>query len=178
MFKEISKLLSYVLRHAPQSIGMTLDAQGWVDVDELLARIGPRLDRETLFKVVAESDKQRFTLSPDRRRIRAAQGHSVEVDLDLTPREPPALLFHGTAEKSLKAILAEGLKPGRRQKVHLSRDVETALKVGRRHGEPAVLEVDAAAMHAEGRAFWEADNGVWLTDAVPPGFLRLRAHPG
>ena len=156
---------------------MTLDAQGWVDFDELLARIGQRLDRDTLFRVVAESDKQRFTLSPDRRRIRAAQGHSVEVDLDLVPREPPALLFHGTAEKSLEAIFAEGLKPGRRQKVHLSRDVETAIKVGRRHGEPAVLEIDATAMQADGSPFWEADNGVWLTDAVPPGYLRLRTRP-
>jgi putative RNA 2'-phosphotransferase len=174
MSKEISKFLSYVLRHAPESIGLGLDANGWADVDELLAKAtnaGRRIDLDTLRAVVAESDKQRFTLSEDGRRIRAAQGHSVAVDLDLAPSEPPPLLYHGTATRNLAAIRAEGLKPGRRQQVHLSLDPETARKVGARHGSPTVLTVDAAAMHRDGHAFFRADNGVWLTDSVPVRFL-------
>lgn len=173
--KEISKFLSYVLRHAPQSIGLTLDANGWADVDELLARApagGYTFDRATLQEVVATSDKKRFTLSDDGARIRAAQGHSVAVELAIAPMIPPAMLFHGTATGNVAAILAEGLKPGRRQKVHLSLDEETASKVGQRHGKPVVLRVDAAGMHAHGLTFWRAENGVWLTDHVPPQFLR------
>lgn len=173
--KDISKFLSYVLRHAPQSIGLTLDANGWADVDELLAKApagGRSLDRNTLTQVVASSEKKRFTLSEDGSRIRAAQGHSVAVDLAISAMIPPAMLFHGTATQHVEAILAEGLKPGRRQKVHLSLDEETANKVGQRHGSPVVLRVDAAGMHTHGHAFWRAENGVWLTDHVPAQFLR------
>ena len=169
-----SKLLSYVLRHRPEEAGLTLDAGGWVQVDDLVAGLnaaGHRIDRETVLRIAAESDKKRFTVSDDERRIRAAQGHSVEVDLGLTPAEPPAVLYHGTAEGNLAPILAEGLKPGRRQKVHLSGDEPTAVKVGQRHGRPVVLRVDAMAMHRDGLAFWQADNGVWLTDHVPPHYL-------
>jgi putative RNA 2'-phosphotransferase len=175
LLKEISKFLSYVLRHAPQSIGLSLDANGWASVDDLLARApagGQSFDRATLERVVAGSDKKRFTLSEDGSRIRAAQGHSVEVDLAIAPMIPPAMLFHGTATRHMEAILAEGLKPGRRKKVHLSLDEETAAKVGQRHGKPVVLRVDAAGMHAHGLPFWRAENGVWLTDHVPPQFLR------
>jgi putative RNA 2'-phosphotransferase len=174
MSKQISKFLSYVLRHAPETIGLTLDANGWADVEELLAKAdktGRHIDLATLRAVVAQNDKQRFTLSEDDRRIRAAQGHSIPVDLALTPSEPPPLLYHGTATRHLDAILAEGLRPGRRQQVHLSRDPETARKVGGRHGKPAVLTVDAAAMRREGHQFFRADNGVWLTDSVPAQYL-------
>ena len=176
MSKEISRFLSYVLRHAPESIGLSLDANGWADVAELLAaagKAGRRIDLATLRAVVAENDKQRFTLSDDGRRIRAAQGHSIAVDLALAPSEPPSRLYHGTATRNLDAIRAEGLKPGRRQQVHLSLDPETARKVGQRHGQPAVLTVDAAAMRRDGHRFFRADNGVWLTDSVPARYLRF-----
>lgn len=174
MSKEISKFLSYVLRHAPETIDLRLDANGWADVGALLAKAkkaGRRIDLETLRAVVVENDKQRFTLSADGRRIRAAQGHSIVVDLGLAPAEPPALLYHGTATRNLDAIFAEGLQPGRRQKVHLSIDGETAAKVGQRHGKPTVLKVDAGRMHADGLHFWRADNGVWLTEHVPARYL-------
>lgn len=174
MSKEISKFLSYVLRHAPESIDLSLDANGWAEVSELLAKAGKagrRIDLDTLHSVVAENDKQRFTLSDDGARIRAAQGHSVTVDLALVPAEPPALLYHGTASRNLEVIFAQGLKPGRRRQVHLSRDPDTARKVGERHGKPAVLTVDAARMQADGFAFYRADNGVWLTDHVPAHYL-------
>jgi putative RNA 2'-phosphotransferase len=171
---ETSKYLSYILRHAPQSIGLQLDKGGWADIDALLAAAaskGRKLSRAALLQVVAEDDKRRFTLSDDGQRIRAAQGHSIDVELGLTPKAPPAILFHGTAERFLSSILAEGLRPGQRQKVHLSADIETAVKVGRRHGRPVVLEIDAAGLHGAGHPFWLAENGVWLTDRVPPDRL-------
>lgn len=174
MSKTISKFLSYILRHAPQTIGLRLDANGWADVSELLTRAGKagkHLDLDMLRVIVAENDKQRFTLSDDGRRIRAAQGHTVAIDLGLAPSEPPALLYHGTAIRNLDAILTEGLKPGRRQQVHLSFDQETALKVGRRHGKPTVLTIDAGRMYRDGYSFVRADNGVWLSDHVPPAYL-------
>ncbi|MGQ3215182.1 MAG: RNA 2'-phosphotransferase [Shinella sp.] len=174
MSKNISKFLSLVLRHEPQSIGIELDAGGWVSVDDLIVqarRAGVDIDDDALRTVVAESDKKRFTLSADGARIRAAQGHSVAVDLDLVPAVPPEILFHGTAIASLEAILREGLTPQGRQKVHLSADMETAVKVGQRHGKPMVLAVAAGRMQADGLTFWQADNGVWLTDAVPSAYL-------
>lgn len=176
MTKEISKLLSYVLRHAPEHLDLTLDANGWTQVDILITRIqatGVQIDRQMLEQIVASSDKQRFTLSDDGQRIRAAQGHSVNIDLALEPCTPPPLLFHGTAKANLEAIRAEGLKPGQRQHVHLSLDEKTALKVGGRHGEPVVLRVDAARMSLDGLTFWQAENGVWLTDRVPATYLTL-----
>jgi putative RNA 2'-phosphotransferase len=174
MSTEISKLLSHVLRHAPERLGITLDANGWTSVEILIAKAreqGFAIDRPVLEAVVSTSDKKRFTLSEDGQSIRAAQGHSVSVDLGLQPTEPPALLFHGTARDNLHSILAQGLKPGTRQHVHLSLDEETAIKVGSRHGKPVVLKVDAAGMHSAGLAFLRADNGVWLTDHVPPVYL-------
>jgi putative RNA 2'-phosphotransferase len=176
MTKQTSKFLSLVLRHAPERIGLVLDVQGWTSIDDLIAKAnaaGVALDRNTLIDIVATSDKQRFTLSPDGTRIRAAQGHSVEVDLDLSPAVPPAVLFHGTARKNVDAILAEGLKPGKRRHVHLSPDTETARRVGMRHGAPVIFEVDTAHMRADGLVFWQADNGVWLTDFVAPAYLML-----
>ncbi len=169
-----SKLLSRVLRHTPEDAGLTLGPGGWVEVDALLRglkRAGHALTRPELESIVAENDKSRFTLSQDGQRIRAAQGHSVPVDLELTPVPPPPTLFHGTARASLDAIFAQGLNPGRRQHVHLSADAVTAERVGARHGKPVVLTVHAHAMHADGHTFWHADNGVWLTTQVPARYL-------
>jgi putative RNA 2'-phosphotransferase len=171
---KISKFLSLVLRHQPELIGLELDPQGWADVAELLdraARHGKPITREQLEQAIATNDKQRFALSPDGTRIRANQGHSVEVDLGLVPQEPPELLYHGTARQFLEPIRAEGLVAGKRQHVHLSADVPTALKVGSRHGQPVPLTVRAGAMHRDGLAFYRSENGVWLTDNVPPEFI-------
>lgn len=169
-----SKMLSRILRHTPEEIGLTLDAQGWAPVAELLRglkKAGLPMTRAALLEVVAQNDKQRFTLSPDGTCIRAAQGHSVQVDLGLDPEEPPETLYHGTARTTLDAIFVEGLRPGRRRQVHLSSDRETAERVGGRHGRPVVLCVAALRMHREGHVFSRADNGVWLVDHVPSGYL-------
>ncbi len=171
---KLSKFLSYVLRHRPDEIGITLGDQGWVDVDELLTKAkaaGHEISRQELQQVVDTSDKKRFSFSDDGRRIRAAQGHSVSVELGLTPQEPPAKLYHGTATRFLNAILREGLKAQARQHVHLSSDLDTATRVGQRHGKVVVLTVDAGNMHAAGFVFYRSDNGVWLTDKVPMEFL-------
>lgn len=170
----VSKLLSLVLRHEPQQIGITLDSAGWVAVDELLAavnRSGVSLKYDLLQRVVAENDKQRFRFSEDKLRIRASQGHSVEVALALPPKTPPEQLYHGTATRFLASIRQQGLLAQSRQQVHLSTDQETAIKVGQRHGKPVVLTVKTAEMHGEGHLFYQADNGVWLTDHVPPRYL-------
>ena len=173
---QLSKFLSFVLRHKPDSIGLALDSEGWASVDDLIAKshtTGTQFTREDLLRVVETSDKKRFSLSADSCLIRAAQGHSVAVDLGLVPKEPPAVLYHGTATRFVASILAEGLKPKSRQQVHLSADEATAHKVGQRHGTPSVLKVDALGMHQEGFKFFLADNGVWLIDHVPPEFLIL-----
>lgn len=176
--KDASRHLSYVLRHRPDSIGLALDPGGWADVDELVERsrtAGHAIDRERVTRIVETSDKRRFALSEDGTRIRANQGHSIEVDLGLAPLTPPAVLFHGTATRFLDAIRAEGLRPGSRRFVHLSADEATAVEVGRRHGEPVVLHVDAARMHADGGTFYVAENGVWLTERVDPDYLSAEA---
>lgn len=168
----ISRFLSYVLRHQPGDIGIELDAHGWIDINTLLAAAtahGRPIDLATLERVVAGTDKRRFETCGER--IRAAQGHSVPVDLQLTPITPPNELFHGTVERFLTRILAEGLIPKARRHVHLSADVPTAIKVGARRGEPIVLRVAAGEMHAHGHEFVRAANGVWLTSHVPPEFI-------
>ena len=172
---KVSKWLSLVLRHDPGVVGIALDGGGWADVDELIAgcaRAGRRFSRAELDHVVAVNNKKRFAYSEDGRRIRASQGHSVEVDLGLAAAEPPAVLFHGTATTALPLVLREGLKPMSRRQVHLSADAETAVRVGARHGRPVVLEVDAAGLAATGHIFRVSANGVWLTDEVPPTHLR------
>jgi putative RNA 2'-phosphotransferase len=177
---KVSKFLSLVLRHRPEAIGLTLDAQGWAEVDALIARAAARgqpLTRELIGRVVAENDKQRFALSDDGTRIRANQGHSVAVDLALEPQEPPEILYHGTAARNLDAIEREGLRRGQRQHVHLSADPATARNVGQRHGEPVVLRVAAGALWRAGRPFFRSANGVWLTEAVPPAYLRREPAP-
>jgi putative RNA 2'-phosphotransferase len=170
----VSKRLSYVLRHEPSSIGLTLDAAGWAGVDDLLGALGAHgllLTRAELEHVVAANDKRRFAFDEAGTRIRASQGHSVDVVLGYRPLTPPAVLFHGTADRHLPAILAEGLRPGRRHAVHLSADVDAARLVGRRHGRPVVLRVDAAGMVATGAVFTRSDNAIWLVSAVPAEFL-------
>ncbi|MGY1803051.1 RNA 2'-phosphotransferase [Blastococcus sp. SYSU D00922] len=169
----VSKRLSYVLRHHPESVGLTLDDAGWADVDELLTTL--RLTREELEHVVAANDKQRFAFDATGRRIRASQGHSVAVDLGYAPATPPDELFHGTVDRFLPAILAEGLRPGRRHAVHLSPDAATARAVGGRRGRPVVLRVDAAALSADGHVLTRSANGVWLVDRVPPRYLAVVA---
>ncbi|MGQ9482194.1 RNA 2'-phosphotransferase [Chloroflexus sp.] len=159
----ISKFLSLVLRHRPEQIGLSLDQHGWAEVDELIRcanRHGLPLSRAQLEQVVAENDKQRFAFSADGRRIRANQGHSLPVDLQLTPAQPLPVLYHGTAERFVESIKRDGLLPGKRQYVHLSQDEATALTVGQRHGRPVVLTVHAAAMTAAGYVFYVSANGV------------------
>jgi putative RNA 2'-phosphotransferase len=167
-----SKLLSFVLRHRPSLLGVALDPSGWVDIEVLLdalERFGRPLARTELDRIVAGTDKQRFEV--DGARIRAAQGHSIEVDLRLAPVPPPPELFHGTVARFLPAIRAQGLLRGRRQYVHLSIDEQTAATVARRRGVPVLLRIDAAGMHAAGHLFYRAANGVWLTDHVPPQWI-------
>ena len=171
---DTSKLLSYVLRHRPDSIGLNLDAQGWAGVDDLLACLcahGKPVDRVLLERVVRENDKQRFELGDDGRRVRASQGHSVPVDLGLPPVVPPPVLYHGTAARAVDAIRREGIRRGRRTHVHLSADEATARSVGQRHGAPVVLRIDAGRMHRDGHTFVRAANGVWLVEAVPPDYI-------
>jgi putative RNA 2'-phosphotransferase len=175
-----SRFLARVLRHDPGSIGLRMDSAGWVEVPALLsacAAAGRPLTRGELEHVVAVNDKQRFAFSEDGRRIRASQGHTVEVDLGLAPAAPPAVLYHGTASRTLPLVLREGLKPMSRRDVHLSADPGTARKVGARHGKPVVLVVDAAALAAAGQVFRVSANGVWLTDPVAPEHLRLLPEP-
>ncbi|MFF3030293.1 RNA 2'-phosphotransferase [Streptomyces rubiginosohelvolus] len=172
---KVSKYLSKHLRHQPERIGVTLDENGWVGVETLLSAAafhGFAISRAELDHVVTVNDKRRFTVDGDR--IRANQGHTVSVDLDLPPAEPPAYLYHGTVARAMDAIRAEGLRPMTRHHVHLSPDRETATRVGARRGRPLVLTVDAGAMHRAGHVFRVSANGVWLADAVPPEFLRLR----
>ena len=171
---QLSRFLSFVLRHKPDAIGLTLDPQGWASIDELLVKsdaTGTRFSREDLLQIVATSDKKRFSISADGLRIRAAQGHSVTVELDLLPQEPLSMLYHGTATRFVKSILSAGLTPQARQQVHLSADEATAHRVGQRHGKPVIFKIEALRMHAKGFKFYIADNGVWLTDQVPPEFL-------
>lgn len=172
--KRISKFLSLVLRHQPDKIGLKLDAQGWVAVSELLTKINLHafsLDHETLEQVVHENDKQRFAFSQDGTQIRASQGHSVTVELDYRPAEPPEQLYHGTTASSLDSIRSEGLQKRKRHHVHLSQDRETAQAVGQRHGPAVILTIRAGEMHRQGLRFFCSANGVWLTDSVPPEFM-------
>ncbi|MEW2630185.1 RNA 2'-phosphotransferase [Streptomyces sp. NPDC048389] len=171
---KVSKYLSKHLRHQPDRIGVTLDANGWVETDELMraaAEHGFRFTRAELAHAVAANDKRRFTI--DGTRIRANQGHTVEVDLGLPPAEPPEYLYHGTVARALDAIRSEGLRPMARHDVHLSPDRETATRVGARRGRPVVLSVHAGELYRAGHVFRVSANGVWLTASVPPRFIRF-----
>lgn len=166
----ISKYLSYILRHQPSKGGVTLDQQGWTSIKSLLAGAkanGRELTREMVLEVVRTNDKKRFEVSGDGKRIRAVQGHSVEVGLRYEKVEPPEFLWHGTATRFLNTIWKDGLKPMSRTHVHLSADRETAHKVGQRHGKPVIFKVLAGRMWQSGFHFYLAPNGVWLTEEVP-----------
>lgn len=168
-----SKFLSYVLRHCPEDIGVFLDPDGWASISELINKAKSQivLSEALIKKVVETSSKQRFKISDDGQKIRANQGHSVEVDLKLIQSEPPAELFHGTATRFLNSINQEGLRPGQRHHVHLSTDIDTATSVGKRYGKPVILKIDAENMFKQGYSFYLSDNQVWLTDHVPPEFF-------
>src|SRR5262249_37625183 len=157
------------------ALGLTLQPGGWVPVDDLLAasaRIGFAISYDELIECIEQGDKKRFSFDDTGDLIRANQGHSVEVDLQREVREPPDVLYHGTVERFLASIMAEGLRKGKRHHVHMSLDVETARKVGTRRGKPLILRIDARAMHVQGFSFFVSANGVWLTDAVPSEYLR------
>ncbi len=171
-----SRFLSLILRHETERVGLRLDKGGWVGVDELLQAVnrhGLSLTLEELKLVAATSDKKRFAFSGDGLRIRASQGHSVEVDLQYEPQTPPEFLYHGTTERFVEPIRATGLNKGARHHVHLSPDPVTANKVGQRRGRPVVLKIRAGEMHRAGHTFYRSANNVWLVDYVPPQFIEL-----
>jgi len=170
-----SKFLSFVLRHKPEAIGLTLDSQGWASISELIEKSASEitLTNSLIKQVVTTNEKQRFSLSEDKQRIRANQGHSVKIDLNLTPKEPPTALYHGTATRFLCSIMKEGLQPGERHHVHLSTDIKTATSVGQRYGKPIVLRVASGKMYLKGYEFFLSENGVWLTELVKPQFISV-----
>lgn len=177
---KISKFLSFVLRHEPQAVGITLDKEGWTDINILMhaAAVTDHIkivfDRELLGLVVENNAKKRFEISEDGLRIRAVQGHSTEsVSRTLDEKEPPVMLYHGTAGQFIASIMQEGLKAGKRHHVHLSPSIETAIAVGSRHGKVVVLEINTLDMHNHGYKFYQAENGVWLTDHVPVKYLHV-----
>lgn len=172
--KGTSKFISLVLRHKPEEIGLALDENGWANVTELIERMGKRghkFDFTTLKEIVDTNEKKRFSFNEDFTKIRANQGHTIEVDVELKATTPPAVLYHGTAAKSVDSIMQSGLNKMQRLHVHLSADYETAVKVGQRHGKPVVLTVDATAMQAEGHTFYLSENNVWLVAEVPVKYL-------
>lgn len=172
--QQTSKYISLILRHQPEVIGITLDEHGWANVEELIAGVNRThpLTRELLEEIVRSDEKQRYSFSADHTLIRANQGHSIPVDVELPQAEPPAVLYHGTGEKYVDSIDRQGLLPKSRLYVHLSADEETAVKVGRRHGTPVIYTVDTGAMRRDGYSFYCSVNGVWLTKCVPAQYLR------
>lgn len=177
--RSTSKFLSYVLRHHPDALGIELDKHGWVDIESLLTAAHKQQkswSRELIEEVVRSNDKQRFRISDDGQRIRANQGHSTGIDLALPSQEPPTVLYHGTADRNLDSILANGLLKRTRQHVHLSDHRDTARVVGSRHGRAIVLQVASQTMHNHSHQFYRSDNGVWLTEHVPAEFLSLLAE--
>ena len=168
----LGRFLCLVLRHHPEAAGISLDAYGWADVGALLQGVcdaGWQIDMETLDRIVQKDNKQRYSFNKDRTKIRANQGHSIQVDVELRKVQPPQYLYHGTAARFLPAIRTNGIRKMNRQYVHLSPDYQTAVAVGRRHGSPVVvLRIDAGAMAQNGMAFFRSENGVWLCEYVPP----------
>ena len=173
--KRCSKFLSFVLRHNPEQIQLKIDQQGWVNVSDLLSRMQfskKGISQSLLEETVRRDDKQRFSFSDDGKRIRANQGHSRSVDLGLEEKKPPPILYHGTAKKNIDAIFKQGVNKMKRQYVHLSEKVETARSVGIRYGEPVILEISSNIMYEEGFKFYCSKNRVWLTEEVPPKYLK------
>ena len=171
-----SRFLSLILRHQPEVIGITLDEHGWANIDELIDGINQsgkyHIDMEILEEIVRTDNKQRYTISEDKRLIRANQGHSISVDVELEEKEPPEILFHGTATRFVDSINKQGLLPQSRLYVHLSKDTATAKNVGSRHGKPFIYAVKSGEMYREGYKFYLSANGVWLTKEVPAKFLK------
>ena len=174
--RSTSKYISLILRHRPEVIGINLDEHGWAVVDDLIRGVNKThpLDMKTLERIVAEDEKQRYAFNEDKTLIRANQGHSIPVDVELPEVIPPAVLYHGTGIKYKESIDAQGLLPKSRLYVHLSPDVVTARKVGQRHGKPVIYTVDAAGMHNDGYKFYCSVNGVWLTETVPVKYLNRK----
>jgi len=175
----ISKFLSLVLRHKPETIGLELDEAGWTNVDALIQKLnqnGKTIDFKILEEVVKTNNKKRFAFNEDKTQIRASQGHSIEIDHGFEAMAPPDVLFHGTAAKNVDSILQSGLDKRNRHHVHLSADLETALMVGKRHGKPVIFEVAALKMHEEGMPFYKSENAVWLTELVPAKYLLLKEN--
>ncbi len=170
---QASRYISLILRHKPETIGISLDEHGWADVDELIAGVARThpLTMELLEEIVRTDDKQRYSFNHDKTLIRANQGHSVPVDVELPELAPPEVLYHGTGRKYTESIDRQGLVPKSRLYVHLSGDTATAVKVGHRHGAPVVYEVQAGKMHMDGYTFFRSVNGVWLTKKVPAEYL-------
>lgn len=168
-----SRFISLILRHRPEVIGITMDEHGWAEVDELIRGISETrpFTMELLEEIVRTDEKQRYSFNEDKTLIRANQGHSVPVDVELEELEPPEFLYHGTGEKSVSSIDEQGLLPMSRLYVHLSPDRDTAVKVGKRHGKPVIYIVRTGQMYREGYAFYQSVNGVWLTKAVPAEYL-------
>ncbi len=174
--KHISKLMSLVLRHKPETIGLQLDENGWANVQELIEKInasGTTVDAVTINMVVDTNDKKRFAFNEDKTKIRASQGHSIEVKLNLKTVLPPDILYHGTTDRFLESILKTGLTKQQRQHVHLSELLATAKTVGSRHGKPVVLTINAKAMAAAGFLFYLSENNVWLVDSVPVEYITV-----
>ena len=176
----LGRFMTYLLRHHPEAAGLTLDSEGWTDVDALIEgmnKAGRNIDRETLERIVAENNKKRYTLSEDKKRIRANQGHSVDVNVEMEKRDPPDKLYHGTADRFLESIKEKGILRMARQYVHLSPDIPTAVNVGRRHGKPVVLVIDTVKMRADGFVFRISANGVWQSEDIPFEYVSEMIYP-
>lgn len=172
--KETSKFISLILRHKPEAIGITLDEHGWANVDDLIAGISKTqpISMAILEQIVAEDEKQRYSFNEDKTLIRANQGHSIPVDVELEEKEPPEVLYHGTGEKYVNSIDVQGLIPKSRLYVHLSSDKDPAVKVAQRHGKPIMYIVNSGEMFRDGYIFYQSVNGVWLTKEVPLSYLK------
>lgn len=172
--EKLGKFISLILRHSPETIGLELDENGWADVKKLLDGMnqkGRRIDFSLLNEIVEKNNKKRYEFSHDYKKIRACQGHSIEINLDLESVEPPEILFHGTAIRSLESIKKDGINKGDRQHVHLSEDYDTAYNVGKRHGKPYIIKVLSGKMHKDGKKFYISKNKVWLTDDIDSKYL-------
>ncbi len=175
--KKTSVFISLILRHKPEFIGISLDRHGWANVQELIDGINKTgkysIDMSALEEIVRTDNKQRYSFNEDKTKIRANQGHSINVDVELNEAVPPEILYHGTGEKYVESINTEGLKPMSRLYVHLSKDIDTAVNVGKRHGKPVVYKIFAGEMHRQGYKFYLSENGIWLTKTVPVNFIKI-----
>lgn len=176
-YTQVSKLMSLLLRHQPQKAHLDMDENGWVDMNQLVRNMnrfcGTNVSREDILHIVRTDAKTRYALSVDSSKIRANQGHSIDVNMEFKAVEPPAVLYHGTGRNAVESILKSGISKMTRQYVHLSADVDTAIRVGRRHGSPCVFQINSKEMHRMGYTFYKSENNVWLTDHVPCQFIKI-----